>query len=114
MVRRGGFLSLSTVIVLALVLPVCAHAQSQAEDTVCVAVFPCDDAGRLLPEFSAADSPCFAKFSAQCAQIRSQAERDQLFMAQIDRLQAENEALKKELQVLKRKLKIKALARKSS
>ncbi len=45
----------------------------RAEEIVmCIAVYPCDDNGRLLAEYSDRTNPCYTYFLEQCAEAAAQ------------------------------------------
>lgn len=77
-----------------------------ADEDLCPAVYPCDEAGELLAMFEGSSDVCAVKFAAQCKRIRTENRKScSLVSEQYNSLQEKSEKQKIQLAKLQRKLR---------
>lgn len=95
---------LFTSIWLVLVFLISANVSAETQ-YVCAAVYPCDDEGNLLDEFSDYTSPCFDYYINQCTYARIRSLNERLAVCEADKESREEIiSLKKRVRKLRRKI----------
>ncbi|MCO6430566.1 MAG: hypothetical protein J5J00_06865 [Deltaproteobacteria bacterium] len=92
------------VFVAALAAPFLTAAPAYAQEEVCVAIYPCDQNGDVLPPYDKAEGFCAEKFRMQCASVKANIVAEKLVQCETSRDSADG-GYRKQIRKLRQKLR---------
>lgn len=97
---------LYSIFVLILTIFPITQSFAQSDEFYCIEIYPCDDNGFLLPEYSDVNNPCYEHFASQCKAVDTCDDLQgtiKILSFENQGLYQENEYLKKKIRVIRRK-----------